>query len=159
MEKGMRKQLLNTPAFRGEAALLSNFAPYEPEEYYIFEGIAYPSNEHFYQAMKIADNTMVSIKFCRELVSKHGFKGLKGYIKNFQHYEDWHLRKLKVMEQGLRYKFSIPRFRDVLLATGDLELVERNHWGDTYWGVYKGEGENNLGKILMQIRQDIQNGK
>jgi len=28
-----------------------------------------------------------------------------------------------------------------------------NHWGDRYWGVCDGKGENNLGKIQMGIRR------
>jgi predicted NAD-dependent protein-ADP-ribosyltransferase YbiA (DUF1768 family) len=30
--------------------------------------------------------------------------------------------------------------------------VEGNSWGDTYWGVCKGKGQNKLGHILMQVR-------
>ena len=32
------------------------------------------------------------------------------------------------------------------------EIVEENTWGDTFWGVCKGVGENHLGKLLMEIR-------
>ncbi len=35
------------------------------------------------------------------------------------------------------------------------ELVEGNWWNDTFWGVCNGEGQNNLGKILMKIRKEI----
>jgi len=40
----------------------------------------------------------------------------------------------------------------MLLQTGDEELIEGNKWGDRFWGVCKGKGKNNLGKILMKIR-------
>jgi len=33
-----------------------------------------------------------------------------------------------------------------LLSTGNCEIQEGNYWGDTFWGVCKGKGENNLGK-------------
>ena len=42
-----------------------------------------------------------------------------------------------------------------LLNTGDAELVEGNHWGDRYWGVCDGEGQNKLGKLLMQVRGEL----
>ena len=42
------------------------------------------------------------------------------------------------------------------MATGDAELVEGNTWNDTYWGVCNGVGHNHLGKILMQVRQELQ---
>ena len=40
------------------------------------------------------------------------------------------------------------------------ELIEGNTWGDTFFGMIKDSqgkwtGENNLGKILMQIRDEL----
>ncbi len=46
--------------------------------------------------------------------------------------------------------------REKLLATGDRKLVEGNTWGDTFWGVCRGNGKNHLGKILMKIRAELQ---
>ena len=37
------------------------------------------------------------------------------------------------------------------LATGDRYIEETNWWGDTIWRVYRGEGQNLLGKILMDV--------
>lgn len=37
-------------------------------------------------------------------------------------------------------------------------LIERNTWGDTFWGVYDNKGENNLGKILMKVREGLKEG-
>ena len=68
--------------------------------------------------------------------------------------KDWEDVKISVMEKGLRMKFAIPELRDKLLATGEEELVEGNWWGDTCWGVCKGVGANNLGKLLMKIREE-----
>ena len=44
-----------------------------------------------------------------------------------------------------------------LLTTGDAKIVEGNTWGDTFWGVCGGVGENHLGKVLMRIRAELQN--
>jgi predicted NAD-dependent protein-ADP-ribosyltransferase YbiA (DUF1768 family) len=53
-------------------------------------------------------------------------------------------------------KFSRnPELRVKLLNTGDLQLVEGNYWGDTFWGVCNGKGENHLGKILMRVRKEL----
>lgn len=41
------------------------------------------------------------------------------------------------------------------MATRDRMLIEGNDWGDTFWGMVDGEGENNLGKILMRVREEI----
>ena len=48
-----------------------------------------------------------------------------------------------------------------LMMTGDKYLEETNYWNDIFWGVAKkdlneqGVGENNLGKLLMEIRSDL----
>ena len=42
-----------------------------------------------------------------------------------------------------------------LLKTGDAMLIEGNTWGDRIWGQVNGVGENNLGKILMRIREEL----
>jgi predicted NAD-dependent protein-ADP-ribosyltransferase YbiA (DUF1768 family) len=54
----------------------------------------------------------------------------------------------------LRQKFQNPELREKLLCTGKLELIEGNYWGDTYWGVCRGVGENRLGKLLMLVREE-----
>lgn len=42
-----------------------------------------------------------------------------------------------------------------LLATGDTYLEEGNTWGDRVWGTVNGIGANQLGIILMKIRDEI----
>ena len=64
-------------------------------------------------------------------------------------------QRLEVMLKLLRLKFADPALAGRLLATGDTELVEGNHWGDRYWGVSGGIGENHLGKLLMQVRLEL----
>jgi ribA/ribD-fused uncharacterized protein len=45
--------------------------------------------------------------------------------------------------------------REILLATGDQEIVE-NARGDRYWGIGEdGMGKNMLGKILMEVREKL----
>ncbi len=46
----------------------------------------------------------------------------------------------------------------MLVATGQEELVEGNDWEDRFWGVDppgSNNGENNLGKILMRVRNEL----
>ena len=72
---------------------------------------------------------------------------------------DWEEIKDQVMLDCVRRKFSDPNFAERLLATNGAELIEGNHWGDTYWGVCRGKGQNKLGKILMQVREEIRTQK
>lgn len=65
---------------------------------------------------------------------------------------DWDDVKVKVMNDLLHIKFIDPDLRNKLIATGDAELIEGNTWGDTFWGVCNGVGQNMLGKLLMQHR-------
>ncbi len=65
--------------------------------------------------------------------------------------EDWDKIKLKLMYELLEKKFSDPELKQLLLDTGDAELIWKNR-SDKFWGVVNGEGENWLGKHLMNIR-------
>lgn len=68
--------------------------------------------------------------------------------------EDWDKIKLDVMKKVLEMKFlQNPDIKQKLIDTGDSELVEGNWWNDTFWGVCRGEGENHLGKLLMELRE------
>lgn len=69
---------------------------------------------------------------------------------------DWETVKLGVMEHLLRQKFTThPGLRRQLKATRPHPLVEENTWGDTFWGVCNGQGENHLGRLLMRIRDEL----
>jgi ribA/ribD-fused uncharacterized protein len=65
----------------------------------------------------------------------------------------WAARKERTMREVVWAKFAQnPELAKKLLATGDRYLEETNWWGDNIWGVYRGEGQNLLGKILMDVR-------
>lgn len=68
---------------------------------------------------------------------------------------DWYSVNLKIMEDLLRQKFSDFELRKKLLETGDNELIEGNYWGDLFWGVCRGKGENHLGRLLVKIRSEL----
>ena len=56
----------------------------------------------------------------------------------------------------VRQKFTNhSHLTEMLLLTAPHELEETNHWGDVFWGVCDGEGENWLGKILMEVRSEL----
>lgn len=73
---------------------------------------------------------------------------------------DWNsYKKMILMKELLKKKFDDyhPDLQHKLLETGDEELIEGNWWHDTYWGVCNGVGENNLGKLLMEVRESLRN--
>lgn len=133
-------------SFTGEYRWLSNFWPVVIR---LDDGYLYPSVEHAYQASKTLSMAgRATIRRCvyPEQAKKAG-KGLE--IR-----DDWEQIKLRVMGDLLRQKFAHKELRDKLLATGEETLIEGNTWGDTFWGVC-GVGKNHLGKLLMEIRNEI----
>jgi predicted NAD-dependent protein-ADP-ribosyltransferase YbiA (DUF1768 family)/O-acetyl-ADP-ribose deacetylase (regulator of RNase III) len=66
---------------------------------------------------------------------------------------DWPNARLDAMRKAVESKFgNNPDLMERLLGTGTEYISEDNDWGDTFWGISGGQGQNNLGKILMGIR-------
>ena len=64
--------------------------------------------------------------------------------------------KIDIMYNICKAKFTQNEtLKTKLLKTGDAMLIEGNTWGDKIWGQVNGVGENNLGKILMRIREEL----
>lgn len=130
-------------SFSGNFAFLSNFhqAPLQ------YEGYTYPTVEHAFQAAKTLDPSERAA--IRDAASPGKAKrlGRKASLR-----PDWNSVRISIMEQLLRIKFSDPWLKECLDITKGAELIEGNTWNDTFWGVCNGEGQNNLGKLLMAIR-------
>lgn len=131
-------------SFRDEYFFLSNFYPVEIK----LDGIVYPNAETAFQAQKTLD-----------VEERRKFSMLKNPVqakrlgRKVKLRDDWEEVKLDIMTEIVSQKFlQHPHLIEMLLQTGDEELIEGNKWGDRFWGVCKGKGENNLGKILMKIR-------
>lgn len=134
-------------SFDGEYKFLSNFFSAEVE----FEGKVYPSSEHAYQAAKVLDE-----EIREEIRTASSASKSKRLGKVVKLRPDWEEVKYDTMLAIVRDKFN--RHADLaeqLLATGNAELIEGNTCGDKIWGVYNGEGTNWLGKILMQVRSEL----
>lgn len=133
-------------SFRGENRFLSNFYPVPIK----WHGLLFSSVEHAYQAAKATnDDDRKKIQKC----SSPGAAKRMGKIILLR--SDWEEIKLDVMYQLLKQKFSQPDFRQRLLSTYDQTLIEGNEWGDEFWGVCRGKGENHLGKLLMKVREEV----
>lgn len=150
-------------SFRGQYKFLSNFSfsPFKAEPYGTGVILQWRTVEHYYQASK-ADSFEVCKKICNARSPRHA----KHMGRQITLREDWDKELgLEVMLAGLRYKFAIPMLQEKLLATDDLPLIEGNTWGDRYWGMVEIPGneghwigENHLGILLMQVREELQNG-
>lgn len=135
-------------SFSGQYSWLSNFYLVDV----ILDGNQYPSVEHAYQATKTLDPTERDI--IRKARTPSEAKNLGKYVTVRK---DWMSIRVTVMRRLLEQKFSVPAFRERLLATGDAIITEGNYWNDTFWGVCNGRGKNVLGKLIMEIRDSIRN--
>lgn len=129
--------------FSGYYGFLSNFS-YSPIE---VEGLNYRTVEHAFQAYKTLDTSW------RERIRLAPSPGAaKRLGRQCPKRSDWDDQRVRAMKFFLELKFRNPSLMEKLLKTAPQELVEGNTWGDTFWGVCKGEGQNMLGKLLMEIR-------
>ncbi|MCY4584590.1 MAG: NADAR family protein [Bryobacterales bacterium] len=131
--------------FAGPYRFLSNFFP-RP---LLWQGERWPTAEHAYQAAKCSRSD--DFRMIRNAPSPGAAKRMGRKVALC---EDWEAVKEKVMLAVVRAKFEDAHLRRLLRATGSAELIEGNHWGDRFWGVCRGEGENRLGKILMKVRAE-----
>jgi ribA/ribD-fused uncharacterized protein len=140
--------------FRYSAFFLSNFSAYP----FIYKNIYFKNSEQAYQWEKAEnDNDKQLILNCTTAKES---KLIGHKIKcNIQ---KWDENKVNIMEQILRHKF-IGNLKLKLIETGNKKLIEGNYWHDNFWGdcyCYKcknKEGQNNLGKILMKLRNEFKN--
>lgn len=132
--------------FMDEYAFLSNYYARQ----ICYNGILYENNEAAFQAQK-----------CSNEVDKLSFRTLnpseaKKKGRSVDMRKDWEQIKVQVMKDIVIAKFEQnPDLKEKLLATGDAYLEEGNTWGDRIWGTVDGKGANNLGRILMEVREKI----
>jgi ribA/ribD-fused uncharacterized protein len=129
---------------------LSNFYPCKIE----FDGAEYENAEAAFQAQKTM-NEAERLRFCALDASSAKKLGRRVNLR-----QDWEAAKDGIMLGVVRNKFmQNPEIAQKLLETGYAALIEGNTWGDRYWGVCDGQGQNKLGYILMYVRAEIGWGK
>lgn len=138
--------------FKDDYSFLSNFTWLETP---IKEnGIEYYTSEAYYMSQKtslIEEKALLGGRITGAQAKKIG--RAVTLVPNFDSIKDDCMRK------AIQYKFSDdnPNLKAKLIDTGDKELVEGNYWHDLYWGrcLKTGNGLNMLGKIIMEVRDDL----
>lgn len=141
----------NIKGFFGEYRYLSNFFPAP----LLYRGLHFPSSEHAFMYAKLA--TDPDWQEYNHIVKLTCAK-VKQWGRNVKLRPDWEQAKRLVMLHVVECKFhQNPAIAKLLKKTGDKYLEETNHWDDKIWGVDSttGEGENALGKILMEVRTQL----
>lgn len=143
--------------FFGEYRFLNNFWPAKV----FLDGDEYSSTESAYQAAKYKRDERAYLEKC---TPKEAIVFVREHPMTAYTPVEWDDAKLNIMRNLLVQKFDKqlnPDNHQKLIDTGNKYLEETNYWGDTFWGVHKseasekGEGQNNLGKLLMEIRDAI----
>lgn len=149
--------------FDGEYRFLSNFwmpSISEHADVHWLEcgGHTWKSAEHAYQAMKFDQH---GIAMAIANASSPGLAKRLANAYSMHIRPEWYNNsyKFKIMKLILKSKFDCKiklldnkTLREKLEDTYPAVLVEGNTWGDRFWGVYRGKGENHLGKLLMELR-------
>lgn len=137
--------------FNGADRYLSNFYPVAIE----YEGMLYRTVEHAYQAAKTID--LEERGYIQRAATPARAKSLGSKVPLRP---DWLEIRNSIMKELLKQKFAVPSLRRLLLSTQGQELIEANYWHDIYWGRcqcvnHAGRGENNLGRLLMEVREEL----
>lgn len=133
--------------FTGQYYFLSNFYPTIVK----IGKMTFKSSEHAFMSFKSDDPDWKIL--CQGNLEPRDIKKMGRQVKLV---DNWEKIKFKCMKKCLLAKFADPELQAQLLATGDAVLEEGNTWGDKIWGIdlKTGEGENNLGKLLMEVRKE-----
>lgn len=133
--------------FQKEYRWLSNF--YILKEPIDIFGCKFYTTENLYQAFKCAKEDDF---ICMSNITPAQAKRLGKRVELNPEFES---NKLSIMKNILSVKFNHQYFKNKLILTGKCYIEETNTWGDTFWGVCNGYGQNNLGKIIMEIRDEL----
>lgn len=127
----------------------SNFAEFGFE----YEGLFYPTVEHFYQSQKFEDQAY-STKIRLADTPKQAAELGKTRVLPLR--ADWEAIKEELMMTAVTLKFeNDSELKALLLMTEDILLIENSPY-DNYWGIGRaGKGLNRLGTILMRVRERL----
>lgn len=137
----------------------------------IGRGIVLPTSEHLYQRAKfwasaIDEHTGLTVREAIDAAETP--EEAKAIANRNRSREGWSDQRETMMRQIMRMKFKQhPELADDLLATEDRYIYED---ADAYappdpdertiaelrrWGIYRGEGQNLIGNILMDLRDEL----
>lgn len=130
-------------AFQATYFFLSTFSP---APVYL-DQIQYPTVAHALEAARlVSDKDRARIRACAnpsQMIQMT--KALPSRL-------DWDTQKIEILRGLLQQKFEDPSLRDALLRTGARPLENHNYWHDRFWGIFRSEGDNWLGQLLMEHR-------
>ncbi len=134
-----------------EFYVLDNFAAFQVD----FADRRWMTSEHAYHAMKFIGVRDDIVEQIAESRSPHEALKIATEHRN-DRFQNWDEIKVDVMEAICRAKMEQnPYVAQKLLKTGDLDIVEDSP-KDDFWGWGKNrDGQNQLGRIWMKLREEL----
>lgn len=135
--------------FYNEYYYLSNFYAVEVTCNDFASPLSFRSSEAMFQSLKCPTRASEFVDLDPEEAKHLG--------RNVPLRDDWESIKIDIMRYCIKCKFDQNEIlKDLLVSTGKKELVEENTWGDMQWGKVNGDGNNYLGILLMELRDEYQ---
>lgn len=130
-----------------------NFSSFKVE----YDGYLYSSVEEAYQTLGFVESAPEIAEKIRKSHSAHEAQKI-AYENKDKRQKNWDEIKVSVMEKLLRAKLEQnPYVKKKLLETEDYLIVEDSP-KDSFWGWGEDrQGENNLGKLWMKLRDELRN--
>jgi len=127
----------------------------------VVNGIAIKNTEALYQALRYPGDKELQEKIIAQNGGYSSKLVSKPHRQTDKNREDWEVHKVNIMRYVLRIKLAqnFDSFGQLLAESGNKPIVEQSR-RDPYWGcqVVKGtellRGQNVLGKLLMELRED-----
>ena len=138
-----------------------------PREFYPFDnfssfkvewnGYLFSSVEEAYQAASFMGSDEELVEKIKKSHSADEAQRI-AYANRDKRREDWDDVKISIMEELLRLKIEQnPYVKKKLLQTEDYMIVEDSP-KDDFWGWgFNRNGQNNLGKLWMKLREELKN--
>jgi len=145
------KNVINFYSTKDAYGCFSNFAAHP----FRINNKVWKTSEHYFQAQKFAGTEHEEEL---RLVDSPMVVARMGRSRQRPLRKDWETAKDGIMRDALRAKFTQNEdLKKILLETGDAILVEHTK-NDSYWGDGgDGSGKNMLGKLLMELREELKN--
>jgi ribA/ribD-fused uncharacterized protein len=132
--------------------VFSNFSSFKV----LYEGRDWMTSEHAYQASKFTTPSIVD-EIANARSAHDALQIAKKHKDNV--IDNWNDIKVGVMERICEAKLKQHEYiQQLLLETGEREIVEDSHM-NSFWGWGEdGGGRNELGKIWMRLRTKLHDG-
>ncbi len=155
-DSNMNEVIIKREMYQWDIFPLDNFSAFG----LVMDGKYFQTSEHAFQYLKFVDTNKEIANKIKDSFSPNDARNIAHENKKYR-LENWQDVKYLYMEKVLRLKVEQnPIVKEVLMNTKNYLIAENCIDEDTDWGLdNNNQGNNNLGKIWMKIRDEIKESK